>query len=148
MPSCRLSDRKEPVERVRPAPVAQASGALFAGVAVFQLALAAGAPWGSMAWGGVHPGVLPAPLRVASAGSSVGFAALAHALGRRRLTPGVRGRVTAGALGLSVVSAALNAASASAQERAIWTPFALTQIALLVAARRQQGPRHRVGALG
>ena len=85
---------------------------------------------------------------VASAGSAVGFAALAHALGRRRLTPGVRGRVTAGALGLSVVSAALNAASPSAQERMIWAPFALTQIALLVAARRQEGTRHRVAVLG
>ena len=128
--------------------MAQASGALFAGVAVFQLALAAGAPWGSSAWGGAHSGVLPVPLRVASAGSAVGFAALAHALGRRRLTPGARGRVTAGALGLSVVSAALNAASPSAQERMIWAPFALTQIALLVAARRQEGTRHRVAVLG
>lgn len=34
---------------------------------VFQLALAAGAPLGAMAWGGRNPGVLPAGLRVASA---------------------------------------------------------------------------------
>ena len=40
--------------------------ALFAVVAVFQLMLAAGAPWGAAAWGGGHPGVLPARLRVAS----------------------------------------------------------------------------------
>lgn len=34
---------------------------------VFQLALAVGAPWGSAAWGGRHPGVLPPRLRWASA---------------------------------------------------------------------------------
>lgn len=34
---------------------------------VFQLALAAGAPWGAAAWGGQHQGVLPGRLRVASA---------------------------------------------------------------------------------
>ncbi len=41
--------------------------ALFVVVAVFQLSLAAGAPWGAAAWGGTNPGVLPAGHRVASA---------------------------------------------------------------------------------
>ncbi|HET9880007.1 MAG TPA: hypothetical protein VFQ81_11990 [Candidatus Limnocylindria bacterium] len=40
---------------------------LLAVIAMFQLALAAGAPLGAMAWGGGHPGVLPPRLRVASA---------------------------------------------------------------------------------
>jgi len=46
---------------------------LLAVVAVFQLALAFGAPLGKAAWGGRHEGVLPTPLRVASglAGSLV-----------------------------------------------------------------------------
>ena len=44
---------------------------LLAIVALFQLALALGAPFGSAAWGGGHDGVLPRRLRVAS-----GFAAL------------------------------------------------------------------------
>lgn len=35
-------------------------------ISVFQLALAAGAPWGSAAWGGRHSGVLPRRLRWAS----------------------------------------------------------------------------------
>ncbi|MCI0679398.1 MAG: hypothetical protein L0Z63_10210 [Actinobacteria bacterium] len=35
-------------------------------VTLFQLALAAGAPWGVAAWGGRHPGVLPTRLRIAS----------------------------------------------------------------------------------
>lgn len=36
-------------------------------VALFQLAVAAGAPFGKAAWGGAHHGVLPPRLRVASA---------------------------------------------------------------------------------
>jgi hypothetical protein len=36
-------------------------------VGMFQLALASGAPLGSMAWGGAHVGVLPTRLRIASA---------------------------------------------------------------------------------
>ena len=36
-------------------------------IVAFQLALALGAPWGSAAWGGQHPGVLPTRLRLASA---------------------------------------------------------------------------------
>lgn len=36
-------------------------------VGVFQLTLAMGAPFGSMAWGGAHEGVLPRRLRIASA---------------------------------------------------------------------------------
>ena len=40
---------------------------LLAVVAVFQLALAFGAPYGRAAWGGAHDGVLPTRLRAASA---------------------------------------------------------------------------------
>ena len=41
--------------------------ALIGVLIAFQLALAAGAPLGVAAWGGQHPGVLPTPLRIASA---------------------------------------------------------------------------------
>lgn len=40
---------------------------LLAAVAVFQLALAIGAPWGAAAWGGRNRGVLPRRLRISSA---------------------------------------------------------------------------------
>lgn len=40
---------------------------LLGTMAVFQAALALGAPFGTAAWGGKHPGVLPPGLRVASA---------------------------------------------------------------------------------
>jgi hypothetical protein len=35
-------------------------------IAVFQAALALGAPWGEASWGGQNPGVLPRNLRIAS----------------------------------------------------------------------------------
>lgn len=40
---------------------------LLALISIFQLALAAGAPWGAASWGGRHSGVLPKRLRLASA---------------------------------------------------------------------------------
>ena len=49
---------------VRAAATAAATG--MAGVALFQLALALGAPLGRAAWGGTHVGTLPTELRVAS----------------------------------------------------------------------------------
>lgn len=48
----------------RIAAVAAATG--FVGVAIFQLSLALGAPWGHAAWGGAHA-QLPAGLRIGSA---------------------------------------------------------------------------------
>jgi hypothetical protein len=43
------------------------AAALLTVVAIFQIALALGAPLGDAAWGGRHQGVLPRGLRVASA---------------------------------------------------------------------------------
>lgn len=40
---------------------------ILAGLAIFQLALALGAPMGKYAWGGKHKGTLPAKLRIGSA---------------------------------------------------------------------------------
>ncbi len=47
--------------------MALVASALLLITMVFQLALAAGAPWGSAAWGGRKPGVLTPGMRVASA---------------------------------------------------------------------------------
>ncbi len=46
---------------------------LFAALVVFQLALAAGAPWGRAAYGGQNPGVLPGRLRVSSVVAAASF---------------------------------------------------------------------------
>lgn len=54
-------------------PFALALTVLLAALAVSQLALALGAPWGRLAWGGAHR-VLPTRLRVGSAVSIVVYA--------------------------------------------------------------------------
>lgn len=45
---------------------AVAAAVLFGVIALFQASLAFGAPLGTAAWGGQHPGVLPRRFRVAS----------------------------------------------------------------------------------
>lgn len=47
------------------------AASLMAIVALFQLALVFGAPWGQAAWGGQNPGPLPTRLRIASLGSAL-----------------------------------------------------------------------------
>lgn len=140
-----------PVCPVGPAivsPAARASAALFGGLAVFQVGLAAGLPWGLAAWGGAHPGHLPTGFRLASAASAVVWAAIAVELAAPRLTrpehqghQGHRGRrrLLTVLTAVMVLAAVMNAASPSPVERAIWTPFALVQILLLWAARRREG---------
>lgn len=105
---------------------------LLGAIVVFQLALALGAPWGAMAWGGKKPGVLPAPLRIASAVVAVVVYPLVIAL--VLAAAGLIGDewlpadrtlimwVLAGVLG---VGAVMNFASRSRPER-LWGAVALT----------------------
>ena len=51
--------------------------ALIACTILFQIGLAAGMPWGELAWGGSHPGTLPRQLRIASDASVAVLLALA-----------------------------------------------------------------------
>jgi hypothetical protein len=104
---------------------------LIAIVAVFQALLAAGAPWGAAAWGGQHPGVLPAGLRAASGvAAAVVFPLMAlYAIDSGELAdvswlPG-SGPVAMWVLfGFFVIGTATNAASKSRPER-IWAPVNL-----------------------
>ncbi|WP_156157688.1 hypothetical protein [Demequina pelophila] len=110
--------------------VAWATAAGLAVVALFQVALAAGAPWGDFAWSGRQPGRLPATLRVASAVSApvlLGMAAVVL------LRAGVWGEgdstwvtvvawVVAAMLTLSALG---NLASRSPRERAVFGPLSL-----------------------
>lgn len=109
--------------------------ALLAVITLFQLALAAGVPWGAAAWGGAHPGTLPTRLRVASGVAGlVAYPALIALLLRAggvletgwipRLGPTGLWILT-GFFGLGAVA---NLVSRSRVER-WWTP-----VALLVAA--------------
>lgn len=109
-------------------------------LALFQFALASGAPRGRFAWGGQHPGTLPAAYRVASALSILvhGFIALL-ALDRTGIVDvfpegftQVASRIVFAYLALGV---AVNVISRSKPERHVMTPVALVLavLALLIA---------------
>jgi hypothetical protein len=108
----------------------------FAGIAVFQLGLALGAPLGRAAWSGTIPGRLPARLRVGSlvAGLIWSFAVLV-----------VLGRVGVGPLpaiawltwvfvGLLLLGTVMNLASSSPWERYFWSPYAFVLAMLTLVA--------------
>ena len=103
----------------------------FVGIAVFQIALVAGAPLGRAAWGGSHGGTLPVGLRVGS-GVAVAvwvFAAvivLARAgVASTPLPPTALQWATWGLFGLTLVGALMNFASPSPWERYLWAPITL-----------------------
>ena len=105
--------------------------AAFLVLAVFQLALAAGAPWGRAAWGGRNPGRLPTPLRVAS-GVSVVVYVLASVIVLDRvgrplvdLPDPVSNSGAWVLVVLLLIGAVMNFASSSPYERFGWAPFAL-----------------------
>jgi hypothetical protein len=112
------------------------AGAFLIGVVVvFQAALALGAPWGAAAWGGQHPGRLPARLRAASGLSALililaGWILVAAAgwveqapLPQSWLKP-----ATWLLTGYFALGALLNLASRSRVER-IWAPVSLIMAA-------------------
>jgi hypothetical protein len=111
--------------------------ALFlAGLAVFQAALAAGAPLGRFAWGGANE-VLPSRLRIASAVAVAAYAALAWiALGVAGLIPTAlpTGSPVLWAIALLLgVGTVMNAISRSRPERSVMTPVALVLALCFVA---------------
>jgi hypothetical protein len=87
-----------------------------AGVVAFQIALAAGAPWGEFAMGGAFPGQFPPALRIAAL------------LARASLILPSWSRVSRWLVWFVVAFAALsfilNLITPSAGERAIWAPTA------------------------
>jgi cytochrome c biogenesis protein ResB len=113
---------------VEAAGVAAAIGCL--GIAVFQVALAAGAPLGRAAWGGVHER-LPRNLRVASAAVAVVWvlAALtvlaAAGFQASPIPASVADWATWVLAALLLVGAVMNLLSRSRLERIVWGPVAL-----------------------
>ena len=117
-------------------PAAVAVAILFGGLSAFEIALAAGVPWGEAAFGGASA-VLEPGLRVAAGATSVVWAAAAlivlrragypvwAPLPRRALPAAVW--VLAGYTALGVLT---NAISTSPIERAIWVPATIAMSAL------------------
>lgn len=125
-------------------PVAAAVG--MVGVALFQLAIAAGAPVGRASWGGVHPGTLPTRFRIASAVAIPVWVLAALVVLRRGglgplALPEAVGRWGTWILfGLILASALLNMASPSRWERYFWGPYALILAGLCLLAARGDAP--------
>jgi len=96
---------------------------------LFQLALAAGAPWGRLAWGGGHER-LPAALRIGSLVSTVVFAVFATIVLDRAGLIAVLPSLEVASTGAWIIAAYLtlgivmNAISRSLPERLVMTPVA------------------------
>jgi hypothetical protein len=98
-------------------------------LAVLQVALACGAPWGRLAWGGQHR-VLPTRLRIGSAVALVLYVAFAVVILDRAdridvLPNSVAVVGTWAVFGIATLSAVANALSRSTPERYTGTPAAL-----------------------
>jgi hypothetical protein len=130
----------------------RAAALLYAGVSVgvvvFQVALAAGAPWGAYAMGGAFPGQFPLALRIAALAQAALIAGMAV------VVMSVAGLVLAGWSGvtrwlvwfvvaLAAVSLVLNLMTPSADERAIWAPVALLMLASSMVVAIEGGRRGR-----
>jgi hypothetical protein len=132
-----------PSARGRARLAARAAAAELGVVAAFQVAVAAGAPWGAWTQGGGTDGVLPPGRRGVAAGSAVLVLALAAGLlarvgegPLRSAPPRVVDRLAQVCAGYSVLSVPVNAASRSRRERALWTPACVVLAALSVTAVR------------
>lgn len=123
-----------------PRPPASTAGrvaaALLLTVALFQGALALGAPWGEAALGGANHGVLPDAFRASSAVSFVLYLMLAAVTGTSWTGRNLRRRVLHGAAALMVAGALLNIASPSFIERMIWAPVTVALVVSLWQAAR------------
>jgi hypothetical protein len=109
-------------------------------VAAFQLALAAGMPWGKLTWGGKFPGTLPVYMRAVAVTSAV----LAVAFG---LTVAIRAGILLRewqpisrkliwvVVAYCAIGVVANAATPSGSERRVWLPvvFVMLVSGLIVA---------------
>jgi hypothetical protein len=129
-------------------PPALAAAASFLAIAMFQTALALGAPLGRAAWGGIHDGQLPTSFRIASACAVIVWAlAAVIVLGRAGvdLTPLPMRVVHVGTwvlVGILLVGALMNVASSSPWERYMWAPFTLTLAVLCLLVARSASSSH------
>ena len=101
--------------------------AVTAAVVVFQLALAAGAPWGAYAMGGAFPGRMPTPMRVAAVVQALLLTGVAVVVlsAAGLVAPGLVAEwpwLTWVPVVVSAVAVVLNASTRSQGERRLWLP--------------------------
>ena len=104
-----------------------------AGVVAFQIALAAGMPWGAYAMGGAFPGQFPPALRIAALVQAALLGGLAAVvLVRAGLILPAWSRMSRWLIWMVVAVAAvglvLNLITQSAGERALWAPVTLIML--------------------
>jgi hypothetical protein len=133
-------------------PAALLYAGVSVGVVVFQVALAAGAPWGAYAMGGAFPGRFPLTLRIAALAQAALIAGMAVVvLSRAGLVLagwfGVTRRLVWLVVAFAAVSLVLNLITPRAGERAIWAPVALLLLAssTVVATTTGSGRSERLG---
>jgi hypothetical protein len=107
------------------------------GVIVFQIALAAGAPWGAYAMGGAFPGKFPPGLRAAALVQAAVLGLFVMVvLSRSGLAFSQWMGVSAGlvwvVVAFSALAVVLNAVTPSRGERRIWAPVAVVMLACSV----------------
>jgi hypothetical protein len=105
----------------------------------FQAGLALGADWGQAAWGGAHPTVLPAGLRLASGVAALAWAWLCLVVVGRSLGPAGRRRALLVLALYAALGAVLNAISPSVVERVLWVPWSVL-VAFLAFRERPLAP--------
>jgi hypothetical protein len=121
----------------------------FAAFALFQLLLAAGAPFGAAAWGGTHEGRLPTSLRVGSALAIVLYGIAASLILVRagfpvRFMPRPVARVGSWVLvALLTLGALANFASPSPWERFLLGPLTLLLAGSCLVVARSPEPAAR-----
>ena len=113
---------------ISPAAAAWVFVGLTAVVALFQLALAMGAPWGAYAMGGKFPGRFPPPMRIAALVQVALLAAFAGVVLARAgvaLPDWRAGWLAWIVVGLMALGVMLNLITRSPRERMIWAPVAI-----------------------
>jgi hypothetical protein len=101
---------------------------------LFQLALAAGAPWGSLAMGGKHPGRFPSSMRIGAVVQAIILGLLAVIVYTRAgiLLPHwyvVSKTAIWFVVAISALSTVLNLITPSKWERILWAPVAIIMLA-------------------
>ncbi len=118
--------------------------AIMGGVILFQLLLAAGVPWGAVAWGGAFPGELPAHMKLASIGSAflLAFFAFVVLIRAGFILPRMQSasrKLVWFVVAYSFLGIIANSITPSFWERIIWVPVtSIAFVAGLVVARSKE----------